>query len=401
MSVSNDNEISIEEGNTIYRYIENCDTFENKELSNDIFRSLAGFDADISRFIFNICKNKFNCSKDKKWYSFGEHRWKKSDEIYIFVSDVIPKYYQSFIEDVDDFKIEMEEEEKDIIRNAIRKIIKKLKNRRQMTDIFNDVALRFILDNENFYENLDKNTNLIGFNNGIYDLEKMEFRNGKAEDMVSMSCGYDFSNNFSEHINELEQFINDILPNEKDKDEFLTHLSLGFFGVNKRKYFTLISGNGSNGKSTMMDLISRCMGDYFDFSNENILTGKMSGEILLTLEKKRIILVQEQENNEIDYAFVSYLTGNDKKVFRRYGKGLIEFKPNFSTFYVCNKKPSLNTRQLEKRIRCFEFPTNFVEEPNKQNHKKVNINIIDNFDNWRNDFMLILLKYYSKYVNNE
>ena len=38
-------------------------------------------------------------------------------------------------------------------------------------------------------EKLNDKKNLIGFENGIYNLETSEFREGLPEDFVSLSCG--------------------------------------------------------------------------------------------------------------------------------------------------------------------------------------------------------------------
>ena len=44
-----------------------------------------------------------------------------------------------------------------------------------------------------FIEKLDSNNNLMGFNNGIYDLRTLKFRDGTPEDMITISVGYDYN----------------------------------------------------------------------------------------------------------------------------------------------------------------------------------------------------------------
>ena len=39
----------------------------------------------------------------------------------------------------------------------------------------------------------DSNYDLLGFNNGVYDLINHEFRPYKYDDYMTMTCGYDYS----------------------------------------------------------------------------------------------------------------------------------------------------------------------------------------------------------------
>ncbi len=78
------------------------------------------------------------------------------------------------------------------------------------------------------------------------------------------------------------------------------------------------------------------------------------------------------------------------------------FTPNFVTLLVCNDIPECDEldNAFSKRLRCLVFPTEFVDNTEKDNQKKIDVNIMNNFNLWKMDIMLLLIDYYKKYTEN-
>jgi phage/plasmid-associated DNA primase len=56
---------------------------------------------------------------------------------------------------------------------------------------------------------------------------------------------------------------------------------------------------------------------------------------------------------------------------------------------------------FSNRLRTIHFNTEFVENPIKENQKKINTKINNNFNKWKSDFMLLLLEKYKEFVKTE
>jgi phage/plasmid-associated DNA primase len=54
-----------------------------------------------------------------------------------------------------------------------------------------------------------------------------------------------------------------------------------------------------------------------------------------------------------------------------------------------------------KRVKCIDFPTEFCENPVSENQRKINGVIHGKFDDWKNDFMLLLIEHYKEYMKTK
>jgi P4 family phage/plasmid primase-like protien len=409
ITINNINNPETNDPNEIYSDIikldSNAKIFEDNELNKLMLESLSGSDSTISQVLFHLLKNKNYCSKDKIWFEFKDHRWIESELITTYVSDEFVKYYQKIITYVKNSQ-EISKTEKNTSVKEIQKIIKLLQSKNRKSNIIDEFGVRLRINNPKFLEILDTKPYIIGFDNGIYDLNEMKFRDGISSDMISMSCNYEFKAEYSKHKENLLTFLKEILPVDNDREYFLTYLSSCLIGLNICELFTILTGKGRNGKSKLIELIAFTMGDYIGRPKCKLLTGSRPDENspepgLLLLKKKRIIMVSEPEvGDKLNSGFIKFITGGDTEMLRKCHKNEMEtFKANFLTFLVCNDIPDIDNMDnaFTKRLRCINFPTEFVANPTLPHQKKIDETLQTKLMLWKNDFMLLLLEYYNKF----
>ena len=112
-------------------------------------------------------------------------------------------------------------------------------------------------------DKLDANPRLIGFENGVYDLESDEFREGRPEDYVSLSTGINYIEYDAEnpYIDDINNFMEKVLVNRNVREYVWTLFASILDGTNRDEKFHMWTGSGSNGKSKIVDLF-HTIGEY-------------------------------------------------------------------------------------------------------------------------------------------
>jgi P4 family phage/plasmid primase-like protien len=385
------------------------DIYDDPKINELVFNGLNGKSSQLAEIIFHYYKNDFNYSENNEWYIYENHRWKnvgnKNTKLRTAIQgklkDLYKQLYKYYKENGDEKK--------------------KITSIKQIIDSFGDTTMKNniiveLIDlytennnpNRDFTQKLDSNNYLIGFNNGIYDLNKFEFREGRQDDYMTLSVGYDFSFNHTEKYDDLLQFLEDIQPKKEEREYMLTYMSICLVG-NLLELFTILTGCGRNGKSKIVELLKITFGDYFGSVQSQLFTrprpdANSPDPGLLSLGKKRIVIASEPEkNNKLNSGFIKFITGRDSTTLRNcHSNDMIDFSAKFITFLICNDIPECDDidNAFSKRLRCLNFPTEFTNEPKKENQKKIDVNINKNFEFWKLDFMLLLIEYYKKYIKD-
>lgn len=401
-------------GNIDDEYVDfqQIDIYENEDLNLLVYEGLNGKTESLANIIYYYNKDKYIFAEDNIWYAYNNHKWHKegkiSSSLIMIISETINKLYSDLL---GYYKDKYKKNKNDDLLLKIKKIDNVIKSSKDI-NIKNNILLELshiysVKNNINkdFLKKLDSNNNLVGFNNGIYDLESFKCRDGKPEDYVSMSVGYDYTDKYSDNFKELIQFIQDIMPEEKEREYLLTYLSHGLHG-NTLELLTILTAQGRNGKSKLIELINITFGQYFEAISSQLFTrprpdADKPDPGLLNIIKKRIIIASEPEkNNKLNTGFLKFITGRDTTTLRNcHSNEMIKFSPKFITFLVCNDIPECDDidNAFSRRLRCIHFPTEFVENPINEKQKKINANINKRFEYWKKDFILLLISYYKKY----
>ena len=114
----------------------------------------------------------------------------------------------------------------------------------------------------NFPKELDRNFALIGFTNGVYDLNQNKFRSGVPEDRISMCTGYPYLEQLSGNIGaDIDDFLEKIQPDQEMRNYLMRSLGKLLSNGNNIKNY-IWTGPQFNVMVELMQLLRATLGDY-------------------------------------------------------------------------------------------------------------------------------------------
>ena len=191
---------------TLYMWAKDDSPTEYEELTKNelrkyIQKSLGCAPFDIGVMMYQMFKDEFVCANIKKkvWYYFNNHRWKQIDEgieLKKRISTIVLNEFTKLRVElgIKQSHLDAESDDFEDVEKKIKKIagvVKALKTTGFKKNVMEECTELFYV--ENFENELDVKTNLIGFENGVYDLETGYFRDGISEDYIKYSTKINYS----------------------------------------------------------------------------------------------------------------------------------------------------------------------------------------------------------------
>ncbi|NBU33777.1 hypothetical protein EB118_01935 [bacterium] len=261
---------------------------------------------------------------------------------------------------------------------------------------------------ESFLKNLNRKKHLVPFTNGVFDLLERKFRKTRKDDYVLLTTEYAYDERARNPG--VYEFLEQILPNAGVRDFVLKKLSDCLNGDIPNTYFLMFIGDsGANGKSQLLNLAKACFGELGEKVEVTLLTRKRNNANEANSEKvklmhKRFAFLSEPEDGEkINIGLLKELTGSEEIVARGLYQEPVSFVMEAKLFLACNELPEIKGEDtaLWRRIRVVDFPSRFVDNPQRPGEYKIDRDIpskIRENISWRQTFMNILIDYYHKDV---
>ena len=393
------------------------EAFNKEEFKIMMKKSLNGNTYYLAKSIHTKYSGRFVCSNISKniWWEFRNHRWVRVQDGYTLKIELSEGFANEYNKEIADTSLKItqvngfEREELQTKRKRLEEIVDKL-----MNTTFKDLLIKEcknLFYDDKFEQKLDSNINLLGFENGVFDLEKGEFREGRPDDYLTMSTKHNYNkwserNPYYGHIN---KFFREVFPIERVRKYFLIVLSTCISGNTKEEKFYIMTGSGSNGKSLTNDLMKVSLGDYYMSCDVSLITRKRGQSNQAAPEKVRMkgrrygVFQEADDGEKMNVGVVKEMTGGDVLTIRDLFKGadeMIEFKPQMKFFLTANQLPEVPTTPTDdspwRRIRVVDFVSKFIDDPNPNNNYEFLIDrtLKDRLLEWGSAFISYLIHVY-------
>ena len=388
-----------------------------------VYKSLEGeTEYDVAKLVHNIYEDRFRCCniRSKTWYEYRNGRWFNIDSgttLRQALSQKISNIYHTAVKkaldkmgDID----EMDEEKEKALRKeayTMSQMALKLKKTTWKQNIMRECSEVFF--DETFQNKLDTHPHLLCFKNGVLDMKEKVFRQGRPDDYLSLCtntdyCEYDPQDPEQVSIRgEIEYFMKQLFPIPSVCQYMWEHLASTLNGNNLNQTFNIYFGGGANGKSKLVNLMGRVLGDYKGSVPLTIITqkrtniGTASPEIAQLQGTRYAVMQEPSKNTKLNEGPFKELVGDDPLQGRALFQDTVTFIPQFKLAVCTNVLFDINSNDngTWRRIRIVDFISKFVAKPSEDPNEhefEIDVNLDDKFEKWVPVFTAMLVEVFFK-----
>lgn len=325
------------------------------------------------RLVDNFGERLHYSYPNKTWYYWDDRRWQPdetgtikrvADAAIDLMNDEIA-IYQRLDEQSGEIKLDKAGNCVDgNLTIAFRKHIRATRSSKSKNAMITEAQHRVSIMPNDF----DRFKFLLNAKNGVIDLAKDRIIPHDKQLLITKLAGSEIAETADCPL--WEKFLNDIFCGDRDLIRYIQKAAgYSLSGSTQEQCVFFLFGNGSNGKSTFLEIIRAMMGDYCVNAQVETLmtTHKASGAAssdIARLKGARLVTANEpNEGMRLDEGLIKQLTGGDTVTARFQYASEFEFTPEFKIWLATNHRPIIRGTDngIWRRIRLIPFSAQLDE----------------------------------------
>jgi P4 family phage/plasmid primase-like protien len=310
------------------------------------------------------------------------------------LKDTLQPILREAIMTIEDYTNEPRDKVEEKIENIL-KFLKKLGDSSFAKNIYFHL-LPLITDND-FIKNINANDDFLPIKNGL----KICLKTGEIEERVrtdfyTFECCVEIKPN-CDFVN-VYKYLNAIfIGKDQDNTKFIDYMQLRIGNFLTGNFVTrdamILYGMGMNGKSTFINLLKLCLGDYLKTCSSDIIikdghrAKRSTQPEMFDLFNTRVALVNElDDEDEINSKNLKTITGGDELAVRGlFEKRYTNFKSKAKIIIPTNKLPKIdiNDIAITDRLCLVPFNARFNDKnSSKEQTDFLNSDFVNEFFTW-------------------
>lgn len=217
----------------------------------------------------------------------------------------------------------------------------------------------------------DQHPMLLATPSGTLELATQTLQSAVPADLITRQIGTSYDPQAD--APRWRQFVKEIFDNDQTLIDYMQRaFGYSLTGLTGERKFFLCFGDGYNGKSVLLDILNKLLGDYattagfatFDADSKSEATNDLAA-----LKGRHAIVISEtNQDRRLNEALIKRLTGKEDEITCRFlRQEFFTYKPTFKIWIAMNHKPRITgtDKGIWSRVNVIPFTQDFEKTDNK------------------------------------
>ncbi len=270
----------------------------------------------------------------KNWYFYNDKTWELDQEgkVKSLVDEILIKMKKEpvFVPDDGD---------EEAAKKALQKHIKYSRGSNGKTNMLKESQHLLPIQPEQF----DKDKHLLNVQNGYIELKTGNLHNHDKEKYFSKIASIEYTDKIDYPL--WDDFLMQIFDGNRELINYMQRaVGYSLSGSTEEQVMFILYGNGRNGKSVFLDIITEMLGNYTtNIQPQTLMVKPMSGSAnsdIARLQGARLVTSTEPNDGmRFDEGLVKQITGGDTVTARFLYGDEFDYDPEFKLWMATNHKP--------------------------------------------------------------